>query len=410
MFNCYISNCVIWIYRLDIDRWIKYVIPHSRTAPNGREGACAVAIGASIFMHGGSIGKKHGADLWKLSRTCDGIAWTLIDLETGFIPSPRSRHTGWECDGKMWIFGGVGLPFTGFLDEHGDYWRDDITGNTVDVGYDNQLHCYDPTKKTWTNVESRGAIPSPRADHSVTDAKGNMWLYGGLSIRAGTYCCMDDLFELNLDSFIWTQIQTNGLLKPIGRSGHFFTAVGDTCNQIILHGGYSKKDVMLEYISLSYEESVWILDLNSVSWRQQKGATGAERSGHTGTIGSDNNVIIFGGSRLQYGEWQKETTYSDVTCISLLPMRLQKLSLQAVHKHRAVLKNRWYEVHPYWQTQLVDICNLGKPHKMNTSTVCRIPTFDLVFKIYHTLFTLLLCLGVLLLYYCELDTNFKANT
>ena len=372
-----LSHRFIWIYRHDIDRWKKYVIPKTHTAPTAMVGACAVAIGTAIYVHGG-IGGDWGNqyidnDLWRLSRRTDhGITWSKIHFENDHVqPSPRYWHAGWEHDDKLWIFGGLGPPLTGFLSENGHYLPDHITA-VANIGYNNQLHCFDPASQTWTNVKCTGTIPSPRAAHAVAKGRDTAWLYGGFDVAAQSYSSKDDLFGLCVHTKVWTRITTNGPVKPLLRCGHSFTAVGE--NQIILFGGCSKVDVHVgDELHLSLEKSTWILDLHSLSWTEHTGIMADKRACHTGSS-DGRNVIIFGGFQTKYGHCFNDLRiYSDVFPILLEPKSLWKLALQTVHEHRASLKTKWHELPRQYQVHLADMHELGRPDKMNTGTAVMLP-------------------------------------
>ena len=146
------SNRFIWIYKLDIDRWKKYLIPKTHVAPEAVEGICAVALESDIYLHGGRRDLHLYNDVWKLSRSDDdGFSWSKIHFADDHLtPSPRIEHACWEHDLKLWIFGGAGPPLDGYLDEYGDYEPDHFTTllYALDIGCDNQLHCFDPASQT----------------------------------------------------------------------------------------------------------------------------------------------------------------------------------------------------------------------------------------------------------------------
>ena len=79
----YFSLRVIWSYNLDIDRWIKLIIPETKEIPEPRVEACAVVIGSHVYFYGGWTYPTEESTgivfvrLWKLSRTAEGrVTWT----------------------------------------------------------------------------------------------------------------------------------------------------------------------------------------------------------------------------------------------------------------------------------------------------------------------------------------------
>ena len=176
-------------------KWKRCVI---RKAPKPFYGAIGVAIEGNIFTFGGEDSENFSARnaLWKLSRSKEGIfTWSFIHCKSkAKSPSPRYDHTGWECSGKLWVFGGEGPLLEGYLNDHGDT---DVP--FLGFTFNNQLLCYDPTSQMWTNPQCFGTVPLPKGGRSSAIIKENVWLFGRSS---------DDFFHLNMRSFTWTQIQT----------------------------------------------------------------------------------------------------------------------------------------------------------------------------------------------------------
>ena len=63
-------------------------------------------------------------------------------------------HTGWEYAGKLCVFGGRGPSPEGYLNDYGD-----IAGDFL-MKLNNQLLCYNPNSKRWTNPQCFGATPT----------------------------------------------------------------------------------------------------------------------------------------------------------------------------------------------------------------------------------------------------------
>ena len=175
-----ISPRLIWMYNIYTERWRMKRIPDQQRAPPPTIDACAVVIAGDVYMFSGIACKRVfwrlTNDLWKLTvmpERC--FSWTEIKYQRGAkLPSPRTRHAGWEHEGCLWVFGGFAgfenlSPFVEYLNDHGNYVNH----------YNDQLLCYDPSNKTWTNPHCFGAVPSPRASHSTASIKDKLWLWGG---------------------------------------------------------------------------------------------------------------------------------------------------------------------------------------------------------------------------------------
>ena len=149
----------IWRYNLCIGEWKRYDIPQNEIAPPTLEGACAVALGSSIFMFGGydyAMERRYRNDMWRLNTTLEGhFVWSKItNKHSSKEPSPRSSHSGWEYRDNLYVFGGIGRSIRGYLSEHGNF-----SGRPF--GYNNQLLCFDPFTETWTNPKCSGSVPEP---------------------------------------------------------------------------------------------------------------------------------------------------------------------------------------------------------------------------------------------------------
>ena len=206
-------------------------------------------------------------------------------------------------------------------------------------GFTKQLWCFTPTTNTWTIVKCTGSVPSPQYRHATIKIQTSIWLHGGID----HYCTFDDLYELNLHSLTWTQIQSNSSLRPPINSGHSLIAISD--KQIVLYGLGSTS---------------WILDLPSLSWKHYRmpacvnGVPPEEndRWQHSGTIGI-NKVIIFGG--LSY---PSKIAVNDILCIMFEPKSLLKCCLETVYKHRSLLKDKWHILPRNLYAQLRAMCDL----------------------------------------------------
>ena len=288
------------------------MIPVEKKVPPRTTTACGVAVGSDIYMFGGfkswHTSSLRTNDLWMLTKSKgSSFNWNIIKPK-GEIPSPHEGHSGWEHNGKLWIFGGF-----------------KTVSNHVECN--NQLMCFDPTDRRWINPQCSGIIPSPRYHHSTTAVRGNVWLYGG---KSKTRVILSDLFQLNMDSLIWTKIETD-LQKPPGRCLCSLTAVSD--NQLILHGG-------LAIGKHNRSKTSWIFDIFSSSWACIE-TEDHPRFYHTGTVGFNHSVLIVGGEYAVTDATQRHQSHynqiqanNPVFSVMLEPKALQKLAMFTVYQHK----------------------------------------------------------------------------
>ena len=297
---------IIWAYNLYTEVWKKCVIPEEKHFPSDLDGSCGVGIGQKVYTYG-----CH--ELWELSRNTNGLfAWNIVQEKNGTKkPSRRYEHSGWDYENTLWIFGGWGLsPLDKYLNDYGDY----------NTGCNNQLLQFNFVTKEWTNMKCLGEVPSPRGNHATAKTGNIVWLYGGSRLFNYFY----DLYQLNMCTFTWTQVQT-GHSKPEGRYRCSFSAITD--KQLVLHGGL--KDMCMA------SNDTWILDLPSKSWMQHTSEEEYARYDHTGCAGLSNDVIIIGGIK------KHNICHQNNFHVRLEPKMLQQLAMKAVYKHQNDL--------PHWR-------------------------------------------------------------
>ena len=110
----------------------------------------------------------------------------------------------------------------------------------------NELFFCDPSVQTFSGVICSGSIPSPQSRASAAVIRNKVWLCGGKKDF--------DFYELDMLSFLWTQIKT-GILRPLeGTFDGTLTPIQDS--QLVLYGG-----------ELETSGSTWIFDVESYTWR-----------------------------------------------------------------------------------------------------------------------------------------------
>ena len=312
-----VSRHIIWMYNLYTEQWRTYVIPHSKSCPLHTACACAVAIKEDVFMFGGInfLQRSYSSELWKLSKSSKGLFnWSNVITDNIKVPSPRNCHSGWTYSGKLWIFGGFGPLTGGYLKDNGNFLQHP---NDISRSFNNQLLSFNASSKEWLNLKCSGSVPSPRALHASTRIGDRVWLYGGYN----GFIIFDELYELDMSSFIWTLVQTDET-KPQERFACSLNAI--THHQLLLHGGGADNQTLGD---------TWILDLSSKTWKPYK-AGDYPRRGHTGSTGINSNSIHIGGAVSPVDSCDE---YQTTFCIMLEPRNLQQLAMQTIYKHRNLL-------------------------------------------------------------------------
>lgn len=214
----------------------------------------------------------------------------VIDLRTGlmraatyardkFIPTPRDKATSWVANEKFFIFGGYGMSWHRLNHANHLYFSQPECFLDDDIGscWNNQLLYYDFNGEEWHEVKQHGKRPSQRAAAASTlvSELNLVFLFGGRHDLTR----LNDLYVLDLKTFIWTQINfpispsptvpaskfdTRPQLSLEGRSWCTFTLL-DKEKKILCYGGLSSRGEPLN--------ELWHLDIHEFYWAHERGAS-----------------------------------------------------------------------------------------------------------------------------------------
>ena len=329
----------IWRYNLWTEQWRQCPTIYGKHLPSttGRTGQHAVPIESVIYMYCQCFTYCGKLMIWKLTRCSDhsfGLSTIYMEGKSK-MPSPRCSQCVWEYDDKMLIFGGYGPSPTGFLVDHGFFFR------YGSLWLNNQLCSNNPSSQTWQNVQCSGDVPEPQMYASVARIQNKVWLYGG-SIGPSNIAFYEhkNFYEMNMTNLSWTRIDTNTPFpKPMLNSP--LPLAPATANEIVLFTGP---------IGFRHPSS-WILDVHTHTWKQYRVSENYYSHGHTGTTGLQSSVLILGG----YAKTAQRLAYRPVFSVMLEPKSLQQVAMRIIYRNRrrlpwkslpAVLrrKMRWIKV------------------------------------------------------------------
>ena len=114
------------------------------------------------------------------------FSFTLQKSETsGIRPSARYDHSAVSHDGCMFVFGGR-----------------NSRGKSL-----NDCFFLDLSKKNWTELKTKGKLPTPRYGHCAAVYNGQMFIYGGVSEQKKND---KEIYVLDLISFQWSKFSVEG--------------------------------------------------------------------------------------------------------------------------------------------------------------------------------------------------------
>lgn len=326
--DIYLPPQELWIYNSIVNRWVRRET--SGAIPPGISGAAAVFLPSekAVYVMCGFMFNGHANEVYRLDTS--DWTWSHIDVgDNAQKPSPRDKLSAWEWENRIYIFGGYGLSFYPYMHDVGSYFGDvSVFGQTK--GWNNQLMIFDTTSRSWSNPQTTGASPSPRAAHGSARVGRDVFIFGGRHDDQR----LNDLYRLNLSTLNWSQIFVEGNV-PVGRSWHTFTPISD--RHVCLFGGYTTSQQPLG--------DVWFLDTVSLQWRQ------CDRSchkspptphlWHTAVRTSDDDVVVFGGCSNDILSNVAADHSNDLLVIRISPKTLLMLSLDAVHLYADSLRGQW---------------------------------------------------------------------
>jgi N-acetylneuraminic acid mutarotase len=197
-----------------------------------------VAIKTVIYLFGGLAEGDRRQNGIRSYNTKTRV-WTLLK-PTGQSPSGRAGSCGWVEGVFLYFFGGK-------IDSSS------LPGGEMADNCTNQVARFNTKTKTWSDVRTSGARPTPRCGAGLAKLRGEVYVMGGID---GKYKQLDDVRILDLKTFAWTELRPRGP-SPGDRYIHSFTAVSP--NLILLVGGWNES---------SHLRDVWTLDTENQTWKR----------------------------------------------------------------------------------------------------------------------------------------------
>lgn len=283
-----------WAFQTDCGNFVQ-LSPATAPAARGRYAMATDAARNQLLLHGGRTREGTSGtytvfdDLWAFDMATD--TWTQL-AEGG--PPARSNHTMVVAGDRLILFGG----------------NDSDDGLTF--GPLSDLWAYDLNAGTWSELRYSGDDPGARLFHSATvsDDGATLYVYGGGDENAFFGPFFKDLYALDLNSLVWTRLDSGRSNAPDGR-------IWATLNydaprgRLLLFGGHDDG-------SLGNTNQLWAYDLNALAWSEvqagdiQTGdASGfcdfpadfvtpdlnlpERRNAHAADLSPDGQLYIFGG-------------------------------------------------------------------------------------------------------------------
>ncbi|XP_028990468.1 kelch domain-containing protein 1-like [Betta splendens] len=277
----------IWLCDLDSGTWEQRSI--TGDIPSDLSGFCGSLLNGMLYIFGGCDPSSYSNQMFRLNLTEQSFSWVKVIGTKGTTPSPRSKHSCWVHRDRFIYFGGYGCktigevqntPSSNFVVEEMSWTT---IGNTIFRcwGWNNEVNVFDTHSATWTMPETRGPAPSPRGCHASALLGNKGYVCGGWEAAEL------DMFCLDLDTWTWTQIDSPSPCVPLGRSMHTMTAVSH--HSLFIYGGLGVDGNTLN--------DAWEFNVQKKCWNKLRHPhQDKPRVCHTASLGSDDDVVVFGGS------------------------------------------------------------------------------------------------------------------
>lgn len=305
-------------------------VPSSSSFPGARHG-CAKWVDASgnLWLFGGEADAGDWfSDLWKYTVSTNQWTWVRGSNTVNAVgnygtmgvaaptnePGAREFPASWtDSQGNFWMFGGTGFANSfGIL---GDLWK------------------YDPSTNQWTWVNgfntttqsgvygtqgtaASGNKPGCRyGASSWNDASGNLWLFGGRGLPAGSLQgYLNDLWKYNPSTNQWTWMSGATSTNQHGQYGtlsvpsttnvpgarYFGTVWQDYSSNLYLFGGFGFANQSIP--GAGHLNDLWKFDVSAGTWTWLNGPDQINSTGNYGTLGIPSATNI-PGARFSNTSW-----------------------------------------------------------------------------------------------------------
>jgi len=270
----------LWSFDVGTRRWER--ARTGGTEPPPREDHTLVLDRANdqLVLFGGEDGDTSN-ETWVCAL--DTLSWREITSPTA--PSLESHVAIYDPRGQRMVVQGGMREKGGEKDLSEEVWSLDLRRAA-------------PTYGTWSVLETSGAGPRPRREHEglYDPVRHRLLVFGGRQRSNSSYLC--DLFELDLASSTWREIETHGdRPNPVRQTA---TGYDPDANELTVFGGE-----VLNYMAGHEKDAkefpvneIWVLRLDTGEWTERTPYPPSVYD-HVGIFVPEyGSTLIYGGSGL----------------------------------------------------------------------------------------------------------------
>ncbi|XP_037547154.1 kelch domain-containing protein 1 [Nematolebias whitei] len=277
----------IWLCDLDSGAWQRKEM--TGDVPSALLGFCGSNVNDRLYVFGGCDSAGYSNQMFSADVSQPCCSWTRLTDAKGTTPSPRNKHSCWVHGERLIYFGGYGCKTMGDVQNSSSssFIIDDMSwatiGNTLFRcwGWNNEVHVFDTRTSTWSKPDTQGPAPDPRGCHASALLGNKGYISGGVETAAL------DIFCLDLGSWTWTRFDCSPSCAPLGRSMHTMTSTSN--GNLFVYGGLGVDGTTMN--------DAWQFNTHGREWMKVTHPhKDKPRVCHTACLGSDDDVVVFGGS------------------------------------------------------------------------------------------------------------------
>eukprot|EP00297_Palpitomonas_bilix_P004558 CAMPEP_0113887124 /NCGR_PEP_ID=MMETSP0780_2-20120614/11997_1 /TAXON_ID=652834 /ORGANISM="Palpitomonas bilix" /LENGTH=688 /DNA_ID=CAMNT_0000875537 /DNA_START=418 /DNA_END=2480 /DNA_ORIENTATION=- /assembly_acc=CAM_ASM_000599 len=264
------------------------------------------------------------------------MVWAKHPTTSKLMPSARSGALAVAVRGQILIFGGM-REFRVDANMRTAVNNDEKAKAEAEVQrqYLNDLYRYDIESGVWEIVhksvigakidqfdETFGDIPIGRAGHAGTSVEGRMVVvFGGWRSDYGKMRYLNDLYELDLSTMIWSRPKVSGEIPSARTYAQMVEGRGELLRgRVIMFGGNSG------YWGKDYNATLYVYDVDYKQWSTPKvaGDFPSGRAQHRMGTMKDGRIFLFGGSNKVRG---KPNYLYDFFVLDAIAMEWQRMKV-----------------------------------------------------------------------------------
>jgi N-acetylneuraminic acid mutarotase len=181
---------------------------------------------------------------------------------------------------------------------------------------------------SFSKIDTKGQIPSERAQCSIAMVDSSIYLFGGTCFGEAN----QEHWMINTKDWFWKKLEPKGKL-PCVRWGHSATTIG---KKIFIFGG--------ETIGSKKLNDLFIFDTETLEWSQPEkmsGVSPAPRSCHSATLANNIKLIIYGGEGFNESSQSFVVLNTETMTWSIPPLQgepeLRKGHVSVLYKNKFIV-------------------------------------------------------------------------